>query len=210
MDGCPEPVEHVITVDDVDSLAVLTSNQTRMGIVDLLRSSERPLTIREIGNLINEDPSRLYYHMDTLRKHGFIMKCESVEQNGRTTATYMVRAKHFTLAPDVLHSETGQKFLQTGHFLLELVSRDLVRAVQSSAVKPSEDDTAPYHISRHIFRLDADKLAALKKKLKAAHDFAEDESDISGEGELFVLTHFLLRHIPPVTQSAGVLRKRNG
>ena len=86
---------------------------------------------------------------------------------------------------------------------IRLSSMELVRAVEVGAIDYDEGEETPYHIARHIFVMDENKLRKIKKMLREAHLRAEDESDVTGEAGKYVLTTFLLPYVQPQNPANG-------
>ncbi len=85
-----EPMDF-LEVDDIEVFEVL-NNPTRFRI---LRYLQEPRTVREIAEMFDVPPTRLYYHFNLLEEAGLIVVTETQKVGAMLQKVYQVRAKGF-------------------------------------------------------------------------------------------------------------------
>jgi DNA-binding transcriptional ArsR family regulator len=102
----PEP-EYLI--DDLETLKVL-SDPRRMAILEELDRAGEGLTVKQVGEALGEDPSKLYYHVRLLERHGLIVVVATRLVSGIVEKQYGLRARTFQISHALLTttSEGGQ------------------------------------------------------------------------------------------------------
>lgn len=95
------PAEEFI-VDDFDTLKVL-ADPLRIRILDLMRD---PCTVKQIAHELDILPTKLYYHINQLEKHGLIVLVETrivsgIIEKHYQTAAYTIRVARQLLSPDL-------------------------------------------------------------------------------------------------------------
>ncbi len=76
-------------MNEIDRIKAV-ANSTRMKILSALQKQKKPVTIKEIGNLLGIDPTKLHYHFKILDKALLIKVVETKEINGITEKYYLI------------------------------------------------------------------------------------------------------------------------
>lgn len=101
------PAEEFI-VDDFDTLKIL-ADPLRIRILDLMRD---PCTVKEVANELDIPPTKLYYHINQLEKHGLIVLVETrivsgIIEKHYQTAAHTIRVARQLLSPSPDANQEG-------------------------------------------------------------------------------------------------------
>ena len=128
-------------VDDLDTLKVL-ADPLRLKIRELM---VEPTTVKQVAAALDLPPTKLYYHINLLEKHGLIVLVDTrlvsgIVEKHYQVAAYQVRVAKHLLSPNTDNSEGLSITVNT---LFDTVREDLYQAVQNGAVE--WDDTGERH-----------------------------------------------------------------
>jgi DNA-binding transcriptional ArsR family regulator len=148
-----------LTVDKPEQLKAL-GHPLRLKVLQVLGSTDEPLTNRELAARLEVDPGHLHFHVRMLHRAGLIELAEA--GNGREKP-YRPVARHLEVGPEIRAAGLASD-LQAAQL------RELSRAFELFAGR-GEFRTAQVHLS-----IDASTLRDLVNDLIARLDDAEDEA----------------------------------
>lgn len=182
------PAERYV-IQTLEELRIV-ANPLRLRILDALTA--RPLTVKQLGDLLGISSKKLYYHVSELERVGLVRLVHTEVQSGIQLKYYRAVAGYFYLTASMLHSDleterrggsgrqsAGGEFLA---FLLESGAGDLRRSVENGTVDRNRE---AFIVSRRRLRLSVEQATALRDQLREqeqallAHDDPEGELTMS-------------------------------
>lgn len=130
------------TVEDLDTLKVL-ADPLRLRIRELMRE---PTTVKQVAAELDIPPTKLYYHINLLEKHGLIVLVDTRIVSGIIEKHYQVSAKRVRVSRHLLSptSETGEEGMTiTMTSTFDSTKEDLIHSMRSGIIDMS--DEAPDH-----------------------------------------------------------------
>jgi DNA-binding transcriptional ArsR family regulator len=118
-------------VEDLETLRVL-ADPLRNQIYELLIPASA--NVRQIADRLGVAPSRLYYHINLLEKHGLIHVVETRMVANMVEKVYRAAAYKIDLAPDLLHFDSGSNREAMPEILtssIDATREDLLRSVNA-------------------------------------------------------------------------------
>jgi len=118
-------------VEDLETLRVL-ADPLRNQIYALLIPASA--NVRQIADRLGVAPSRLYYHINLLEKHGLIHVVETRMVANMVEKVYRAAAYKIDLAPDLLHFDSGSNREAMTEILtssIDATREDLLRSVNA-------------------------------------------------------------------------------
>jgi predicted ArsR family transcriptional regulator len=182
-----EPAD-MMTVDDLDTLKVL-ADPLRLRVRELMRE---PTTVKQVASELDIPPTKLYYHINLLEKHGLIQVVRTQVVSGIIEKHYQVAAKMVRVAKHLLSPSEGTDEGLTAMASLFDVTRD---EMQESARKgwAQVSDDAPVQRSISIGRdqllLTDEQAAEFHKHLRALFKEYGDLSNGASEASEDVRRH---------------------
>jgi DNA-binding transcriptional ArsR family regulator len=148
-----------LTIDQPEQLKAL-GHPLRLKVLQVLGSTDEPLTNRELAARLEVDPGHLHFHVRMLHRAGLI---ELAAAGTGREKPYRPVAKHLEVGPEIRAAGLASD-LQAAQL------RELSRAFELFAAR-GEFRTAQVHLS-----IDANTLRDLVNDLIARLDDVEDES----------------------------------
>ncbi len=111
-------------IDDIDTLKVLTDAR-RIRILELMVL--RPYTTKELALKLDMQPSKLYYHINLLEKHGLIQVVDTRIVSGIVEKHYQAVAKSYNPSRDLFNSYPDDADLDKQFQSLALATLDKTR-----------------------------------------------------------------------------------
>ena len=127
---------------DLENLEQLRAiaDMLRMRIVDTLR--ERPMTVTQLGEMLDIAPAKIHYHVRELEKVGLLRLVETREKGGILEKYYQPIAYDFTVPKELLLSAPPDELLATTDSLFEQTRLSFRRSLrQMLAQKDRGSDT---------------------------------------------------------------------
>lgn len=171
------------TIRDLETLRVL-SDPLRTQIFDLC--AMQPRTVREIAGRLNLAPTRLYYHINLLEKHGLILVDETRRVGNLIEKRYRAVAPTLEIDGNLFAIEThqGKENVTTlVRSTLDSARDDLLRSLEARS-KARDQGATPKEHEVVLFRLHAylndERAAEFSQRLKSlVDDFSQ--ADFPGE-----------------------------
>jgi DNA-binding transcriptional ArsR family regulator len=128
-------------VDDLDTLKVL-ADPLRLRIRELMLE---PTTVKQVAAALDLPPTKLYYHINLLEKHGLIVLVDTRVVSGIIEKHYQVAAQNVRVAKHLLSSpENNSEGLSIAvDTFFDTARDDLHQAVKDGAVE--WDDAGERH-----------------------------------------------------------------
>ena len=126
--------DDVYMVDDLDTLKVL-ADPLRLRIRELMQS---PTTVKQVAAELEMPPTKLYYHINLLEKHGLIVLVDTRVVSGIIEKHYQVAARHVRVSKNLL-SPAAEGLSLTVNAVFENVREALMNAAQAGVVDFDED-----------------------------------------------------------------------
>ncbi len=170
-------------IRDLDTLRVI-SDPLRSQIYDLC--ADRPHTVREIAGKLGLSPTRLYYHINLLEKHGLILVDETRRVGNLIEKRYRSVAARLEIDDSLFTIETRQgqeDFFTLVSSVLDSTRDDLLRMLEARSAphapdaKRGEHEIVLYHLDSHIPK---ERAAEFSQRLKALVGEFE-QTDLAGE-----------------------------
>lgn len=156
--------------------------------LQLMVQLQRPHTVKEAAAALDVPPTRLYYHVQILQKHGLVKVVARRKVSGIEEKTYQTVAEGWTVAPDLVGS------LETSGALSALF--DLVRAEVSVALRRASPETVGNYgssvpfLSLSLVAMTRRQLVRFQKnveKLLEAHSWVDSDPPEGAENyHLFI------------------------
>jgi DNA-binding transcriptional ArsR family regulator len=173
-------------ISDLEQVKAL-AHPLRVRIIEALASSE-PMTTKQVADFLGEKPTRLYHHVDLLKKAGLIRLTHTRKNRGTTEKYYEAIARQFRAAADLFSDESSddQKnaLRPMIHTILDSTTAELLRLVDSH--QPGdvlEEEGLLSYIEMH---LPQEQIEEVQQKLKDVLDllqgFEDPESSADDEG----------------------------
>jgi DNA-binding transcriptional ArsR family regulator len=114
-----------IVIQRVEQLKAI-SNPLRMQIIEAL--SCKPMTTKQVAAVLGKQPTRLYHHVNILKKAGLITLIRTVKKRGTTEKYFQTAAHEFTVNRGLLRS--GQRIPSSLNDMQGMIASQLRRTVQ--------------------------------------------------------------------------------
>ncbi|NPA91066.1 MAG: helix-turn-helix domain-containing protein [Chloroflexi bacterium] len=202
----PEPVK---VIRDLETLRVLT-DPLRMRILAALQ--QEPRTVKEVARMLEVPPTRLYYHVNLMEKHGILQVVDTRVVSGIIEKRYGVTAQRFDVdrslfAPTSADAEEGWALIisQLLDVLREEISRLVAEGTAARAVQNPEDPDAPVmRLSRSVSRLTPEQARAVHRQVVAL----VEEFDALNQGAPDLEEYVLFVALYPMPADAASPRQR--
>jgi DNA-binding PadR family transcriptional regulator len=135
--------------------------------------SEKAWTAMALAKLLKVNPTKLYYHLNTMEKHGLIKVVSTSKKRNFTEKTYRAVAQHFSLDDKLLRASKGYVDAadETLHGLFDVTKRD-VAAIRAKGRDPFSPTLGifghgDYRLSAKDGKAFQNQLLALMKRFDA-------------------------------------------
>jgi DNA-binding Lrp family transcriptional regulator len=190
----PAPLHIIKDLEAAKSIA----DPLRLQIIEVLLSG--PLTVKQIANKLGLAPSKLYYHVNTLEKHGLIQIVDTTIHGNIIEKHYWVTAYDYLVDKDlynfnVTESDGKENIISMALTTLDTTREDFIRSIEARAFN-LEHGAEPHPRNvinfREVARIPDDKIAEFQERLQALHEEFSKMDDANGkDGHPWALTLFL-------------------
>lgn len=156
------PVSEQVVIDDVGALKALADTQR---LTMLLAMTDQPRTVKEVAAIMGAPPTRLYYHVRMLTKHGLLRVASTRMVSGIEEKSYQASAKSWTIAAPLLSSALVRSGVLKA--LLELVATELSMTLEGASVPLGDPESEVQALVYTQFILDRDQVADVRHRLEA-------------------------------------------
>ena len=190
----PAPLHIIKDLDTAKSIA----DPLRLQIIEVLLSG--PLTVKQIAKKLGLSPSKLYYHVNTLEKHGLIQVVDTSVHGNIIEKHYWVTAYDYDVDKElynfnVTESEGKENIISMALSTLDITREDFIRSIEARAFN-LEHGAEPHPRNvinfREVARIPEDKIKEFQERLHALHkEFSEMDDSQSVEEHPWALTVLL-------------------
>jgi len=133
------PQEEMV-ISNVDALKVM-ADTNRLRILEVL--ADKPLTVKQVAKHLGISPTKLYYHVNLLEEHGFIVVTGSRIVSGIIEKKYRAAALSLKIDKALLSFSAGQMSESVDNLLsvvFEAARQDVRQGIKSGLIKLSSED----------------------------------------------------------------------
>ncbi len=183
----PNDIPDVFVISDLETLKAV-STSFRQKLMQLMAEEAR--TVKDMARELDMPPSRLYYHVNQLEKHGVIRVVDTRLVSGIMEKRYRLAARAFRVDRRLLTASGKQdQVLETMlESTLGAAEKEILRGVQSGVIDvsiPSSEPGAIYlahalaYLTPDQYRDFQQRLQALLEEFEALAQRPVDETSIS-------------------------------
>jgi DNA-binding transcriptional ArsR family regulator len=150
----------------ISEISTLRAISTPLRLKLLENLAEKPCTVKQLGDLLGMEASRLYYHVSQLEKAG-VVKVVSTQQVGNLVEKYyQTTAQTFTIAPELLQQmdPTGSEAIRSAIAILNTAREELQLIGRSQLMDKTVGKNLGL-VSRERLYLNAEQARTFKQAL---------------------------------------------
>lgn len=164
-------------ISDIDQVKAL-SHPLRMRIIETLAASD-PMTTKQVAEVLDEKPTRLYHHVDKLLQAGLIRLTHTKQNRGTTEKYYETIARQFLAGPDLFSDDSpaDQKnaLRPMIHTVFDNTTAELLRLVDEAGPEEKLEDIGL--LSYVEMHLEQEQIETVQEKLKGILEYLESIND---------------------------------
>jgi DNA-binding transcriptional ArsR family regulator len=164
-------------VDDLETLKVL-ADPLRLRIRDLM---QEPTTVKQVAAQLDLPPTKLYYHINLLEKHGLIVLVDTRVVSGIIEKHYQVSAQNVRVAKHLLSGDADnpEGLSIAINTFFDTARDDLHQAVKNGAVEWDDEGERHKGLSLHTgsMRLTEQQAADFYREVEALFERYHDLGD---------------------------------
>ena len=191
-DPDPDPDPELI-INDLETLKVI-SDPLRRQILELAQLE--PMTTKQIAEALEAAPSKIYYHVRLLEKHGLIKVVETRMIANMVENLYQTAATSIKVNPNLLLSPAGESSPAFDQLIVDLFDEaklQVRRSIQARLIRLDTSEAehpglANAHFSYTQANLRAEKAPEFRKRLRELlEEFDALDEQEAKEGEFYSL-----------------------
>jgi DNA-binding transcriptional ArsR family regulator len=171
--------EEVYVLEDLEQVRA-AATPLRVQILDSL--GERARTVREVGQILGINSTKLYYHVGELERVGLVRLVHTEVQAGIQQKYYRARAFYYYLSPDLLRGIGSEDRVSAGAAFMTSQLDTAVQALRSAylhgAVTESPDT---FRLTRRELRVSPEQARELSERLRELDEIADAYDHPDGE-----------------------------
>lgn len=171
----------VLIIKDLETLKIMADPQ-RNQILEILAPEKQ--TINQIAEKLGLSPSKLYYHINLLEKHGLIQEVNTIVKANIIEKVYWITAYECKMDHDLFNFSTpeGQESVITAMVTpIDSTREDIVRSLEARATaleKGAEQHPREVVIFREVRKMSDQTADKFTERLKQVlEDFENFEGD---------------------------------
>lgn len=188
------PAEEQI-VDDLETLKVL-ADPLRLRIRELMG---KPATVKQVAARLELPPTKLYYHINLLEKHGLIVLVNTRLVSGIVEKHYQVSAYRTRVAKQLLsvrEDPDGEGLSLAINSIFESTRSDLMQSVRDGVVNWDEEGEGHKGLIMHTSRICLNDEQAAEfylelRQLFTRYEVSSKESHERGAGNVYRMLQIL-------------------
>lgn len=170
----------VVQIQSLDALRAVADSQRHRILFMLI---EEPLTAAAIAQRLSIARTRVYYHLDILKKHGFIAVVEERPVAAMVERTYRALARTFKVDRRMLSATTTESAIDDAQAaLLEMAAEDLRATPHAISVE--------ILVARAFMRLSRADAVAMRAELTATYAKYQARTAADGDDYEYVAAFF--------------------
>ena len=167
----------VLTIEELDTLKVL-ADPLRLRIRELM---QKPTTVKIVAEKLDIPPTKLYYHINLLEKHGLIVLVDTRIVSGIIEKHYQIAAKTVKVAKHLLSTgedPKGEGLNLAIGTLLDTTREELLESARANMVEWDDEGERHKGLSLHMGTLNltqdqaADFYSELESLVNRYHDLS--------------------------------------
>ena len=175
-------------IEDIETLKIIADPQR----IKILKTLKKPKTVKEIGAVLSTPPSKLYYHVNLMEKHGLIQVVATNIVSGIIEKQYQVAALNYQIAENlipVLEADSSE-LVTIVDSIFETTRDDLYRSLQSGLMDIGDKSFRSGLIWHGRLHLPPEKIDAFCQSLQDLLQESEASNEVKGSdaGQAFGLT----------------------
>jgi DNA-binding transcriptional ArsR family regulator len=186
----------MLNIADVPAFAPIESLEAMRAVADTQRHKilfmliEEPLTPTAIAQRLDIARTRVYYHLDILKKYGFIAVVEERPVAAMVERTYRALARTFKVDRRMLSATAPESAIDDAQaVLLEMAAEDL-RARPHAGPSSPGDGRMEVLVARAFMRLSPADAVALRADLSATYAKYQARTASGGDDYEYVAAFF--------------------
>ena len=196
MDADYVPVPSII-LNDLEAVKAI-ADPLRNQIIEVL--SPEPLTVNQIAEKLGLAPSKLYYHVNLLEKHGFLRVVDTTVRGNIIEKHYWITAYDYDIEKDLLNfnvttSDGKENIITMFLTTIDTTREDFVRSIEARAFNLEHGaDPHPRHVRNHraVCRIPDSRIEEFQSRLGALMDeFVEMDDPAAEDGHPWAFTAVL-------------------
>ena len=164
----PAPM-HIIK--DLDAAKAI-NDPLRLQIIEVMLAA--PLTVKQIADKLGLSASKLYYHVNTLEKHGLIQVVDTTIHGNIIEKHFWVTANNYQIDHElynfkVTEAEGQENLISVALTALDTTRDDFIRSIEARAFNLEHGaDPQPRHVinTLEVCRIPDDKIEAFQDRLR--------------------------------------------
>ena len=199
----PNDIPDIFTITDIETLKAV-STPFRQSLMRLM--AEKPRTVKEMARELDMPPSRLYYHVNQLEKHGIIRVVETRLVSGILEKRYQISARDFRVDRSLLAPGSEQEMAAIETMLqstFEVAEKEIRRGLRAGAIDMSRTIPEPgaVFIGHALTNLDPEQYSQFLQRLTDLYKEFETLSTYSNDPDANIQLAGLLIAIYPTIPS---------
>ena len=189
------PLAEAFVVRDLETLKVIADPLRTQMLEALIRE---PLTVKQVADKLGLTPSKLYYHINMLEKHGLIQEVETRVVANLIEKVYRAAANDVEIDPALFPLSTDQGHENINTVLaatIDATRDDILRSIQARLFQLEQGaEELPRHIvlARQISFIGEEQATQFRDKLQALlHEFGAADQGTTAQqpdGNTYALT----------------------
>ncbi len=172
----------VLTIEELDTLKVL-ADPLRLRIRELM---QKPTTVKIVAEKLDIPPTKLYYHINLLEKHGLIVLVDTRIVSGIIEKHYQIAAKTVKVAKHLLSTgedPKGEGLNLAIGTLLDTTREELLESARANMVEWDDEGERHKGLSLHMGTLNltqnqaADFYNELESLFNRYHDLSMSQHE---------------------------------
>lgn len=172
-------------IKNLDTLKII-ADPTRL---EVMRTLKKPRTVKEVSEILETDPTKLYYHVRQLEKHDLIRVVETNIVSGIIEKTYQVVAHRFRVDDSLISATemTDENLDALFHAIFDVVKDEIRRSIRAGLMKIKEEELPEKHgVARtavHLTETEAATLFSELRSLMEKYDALSEANEANGVGK---------------------------
>lgn len=156
------------TVNSLEQIKVM-AHPLRMQLLEAF--SHKPMTTKQVAQLLAEQPTKLYHHVDALSRVGLIKLVRTRKKRGTVEKYYQTVARTFAVDRRLFRMKSQARAAQSGMLgvITTMLEDTLSEIHESLAERLTEPESKQNRVivTRSRIRVTPTQMAALDEKIKA-------------------------------------------
>lgn len=175
--------------DRQEKIAKSLFNYQRTRILQVIKDKER--TVKEIAKLLNEKPSRLYYHVNQLEDLGLIKIVDEKKVNNLTQKYYLATEAASMLGEYTFSHENANKNSEYILYQLKAFSDMAISRIESD-LEDNADETVTSEASIVSVQLTRDEWNEVNEKIR---DIVSREKKNSVQDNVYNVNYIIMSYL---------------